>query len=84
MRRRLPYPEVRMGSLAGLPYETVKWELLRTAVTLGVFDCLSTPNTAGDVFLVTCDGLSHDKTGPAGSVISWLSTSNWKRTAPWK
>jgi SAM-dependent methyltransferase len=33
----------------GLPYEAVKWELLRTAVTLGVFDCLSAPKAADDV-----------------------------------
>ena len=28
----------------------------------------------GGIFMVTSDGLNKDKTGPAGSVISWLPT----------
>jgi SAM-dependent methyltransferase len=48
MREHLSHREVSIGALAGLPYEAVKWELLRTAITLGVFDCLSVPRTAED------------------------------------
>jgi SAM-dependent methyltransferase len=42
-------PDVRANTLAAMPYEAVKWEILKTALVLRVFDRLSEWKTADDV-----------------------------------
>ena len=49
MRKELPSPEFDSGKLFMLPYEALKWELLKTAIELNVFDYTSAPVTATTV-----------------------------------
>ncbi len=46
MRKELPKPEFDTGNLFMLQYEALKWELLKTAIELGVFDHTTAPVTA--------------------------------------
>lgn len=43
MKKELPVPDVATGNLFALPYEAVKWELLKTAIELEIFDLTATP-----------------------------------------
>jgi hypothetical protein len=49
MKKRLPEPTFDSADLLGLPYEAVKWELLKTAIEMNLFDRTSTPATAGEI-----------------------------------
>lgn len=49
MRKDMPNPEFDSGKLFLLPYEALKWELLKTAMELGLFDRTSAPVTAATV-----------------------------------
>jgi hypothetical protein len=49
MKKPLPAPVVDASALLGLPYEAVKWELLKTAIELHLFDRTATPATAGEI-----------------------------------
>ncbi len=49
MKKRLPEPSTQGGALFKLPYEVVKWELLKTAMKLKVFDLLSKPTTSSTI-----------------------------------
>lgn len=46
MKKELPKPDFGFAALAALPYEPVKWELLKTAVELKIFDHLQSRDTA--------------------------------------
>lgn len=46
MKKELPNPESRYADLLTFPHEAVKWELLKTAIELKVFDHLKQPETA--------------------------------------
>lgn len=49
MKKPLPSSDPQFASLLALPYAAVKWELLKTAIQLNIFDCLSMPVTSDDV-----------------------------------
>ena len=49
MRKDLPSPEFDTGKLFTLPYEALKWELLKTAIELSVFDHTSEPAAASTI-----------------------------------
>ncbi len=49
MRKELPTPEVNLDDLFMLQYETLKWELLKTAIELKIFDLTTEPVTAGTI-----------------------------------
>lgn len=49
MKKKLPVPDTRYMSLLSLSAGPVKWELLKTAVELNLFDFLQTPDTAAGV-----------------------------------
>lgn len=49
MRKELPRPKIDSGKLFLLPYEALKWELLKTAIELDLFDRTSVPATAATV-----------------------------------
>ncbi len=46
MQKKLPNPEFDSGKLFMLPYEALKWELLKTAIELKIFDHTSEPASA--------------------------------------
>jgi ubiquinone/menaquinone biosynthesis C-methylase UbiE len=46
MKKELPDPQVETDALFTLPYEALKWELLKTAIELNLFDQLVTPATS--------------------------------------
>jgi SAM-dependent methyltransferase len=46
MRKELPTSRPGSQALFGLPYEVLKWEVLKTALELNLFDRLSEPATA--------------------------------------
>lgn len=49
MKKELPTPEFDPGYLLNLPYEALKWEILKSAIELKVFDLLSEPANAAKV-----------------------------------
>lgn len=49
MRKELPRLEIDSGKLFLLPYEALKWELLKTAIELNVFDHTTAPVTASAI-----------------------------------
>jgi predicted O-methyltransferase YrrM len=52
MKKAFPESKRMQSTLFGLPHEAVKWELLKTAIELGVFDHLVQPATASEVATV--------------------------------
>lgn len=46
MKKDLPDPNFSYGELFRLPYEAVKWEVLKTAIELEIFERLTEPETA--------------------------------------
>lgn len=54
MGKKLPNPDTRIGSLVAALYGTEKWEVLKTALKLGVFDTLSESRTAEEVASILC------------------------------
>ena len=49
MKKELPPPMTGSNGLFGLPYEALKWEVLKTSVQLGLFDRLSDSRTSSEV-----------------------------------
>ncbi len=49
MRKEIPDPEVNTEDIFMLQYEALKWELLKTAIELKLFDHTTRPVTAGTV-----------------------------------
>ncbi len=49
MRKQLPAPEINAEGLFMLQYEALKWELLKTAVELQLFDHTTEPVNAGTI-----------------------------------
>jgi hypothetical protein len=49
MNKPLPEPSFGSADLFGLPYEAVKWELLKTAIELNLFDRTIEPATAAEI-----------------------------------
>ena len=49
MRKELPKLEIDPGNLFALPYEALKWELLKAAIEFGLFDHASRPTTAAAI-----------------------------------
>ena len=49
MKKALPELTFQITSLFSLPNQAIKWELLKTAIELGIFDHLETPDTSGSL-----------------------------------
>ena len=49
MKKELPKPIFDSGKLFMLPYEALKWELLKSAIELNMFDLLGTPTSALEI-----------------------------------
>ncbi|MCG8507627.1 MAG: methyltransferase domain-containing protein [Rhodospirillales bacterium] len=49
MKPALPEPDFRYSALSGLPFEALKWEFLKTAIELSLFDHLTEPVTSADI-----------------------------------
>lgn len=49
MKKSMPKPEFDSGKLFMLPYEALKWELLKTAIEFNLFDQLETPVTSTEI-----------------------------------
>lgn len=49
MRKPLPASTIDSAELFGLPYDAVKWELLKTAIELNLFDQTTKPATAAEI-----------------------------------
>lgn len=49
MSKKLPTPDLSTSSLFDLPHEIVKWQLMKTAIELKIFDCLSSLKSVADV-----------------------------------
>lgn len=48
MKKELPPPMTGSNGLFGLPYEALKWEALKTAIRLGLFDQLAVARTSSE------------------------------------
>jgi len=49
MIKKLPVPEFDSAKFIKLPYDALKWELLKTAIEFNVFELLSAPMTASEI-----------------------------------
>lgn len=49
MGKKLPTPDLSTSYLFDLPHDIVKWQLMKTAIELKIFDCLSSFESAADV-----------------------------------
>lgn len=49
MKKAIPDPHIQAKEMFALTYNTVKWELLKSALILNLFDSLSEPRTADQI-----------------------------------